>query len=118
MWFDHNQPGCLVRCLASLQCSLFSTKQGLQQSDSTQLNKSCHRVEQKLVSALYADASEHARYLQSWTGIAKPVDTSELAPHLKKSLILPADWCQFASPNPHQAVESQAGLLTSAALSH
>ena len=75
--------------------------------------KACHRVEQKLVSALFADTSEHALYLQSWAGIAKPVDTSELAPHLKRSLVLPADWCQFASPNPHQAIESQFAPLPS-----
>ena len=67
----------------------------------------CHNVEQELVSALCADTSEHALYLQSWANIAKPVDTSEIAPHLKNSLILPADWCQFAAPNPHQAIESK-----------
>ena len=73
----------------------------------------CHNVEQELVSALCADTSEHALYLQSWAGIAKPVDTSEIAPHLKKSLVLPTDWCQFASPNPHQAIEWQFAPLPS-----
>ena len=75
--------------------------------------EACHKVEQELISALCSDTSEHALYLQSWAGIAKPVDTSEIAPHLRKSLVLPADWCQFASPNPHQAIESHFAPLPS-----
>ena len=75
--------------------------------------EACHKVEQELVSALFADTSEQSLYLQSWTSITKLVDTSEIAPHLRKNLVLPAGWCQFASPNPHQAIESQFAPLPS-----
>ena len=67
----------------------------------------CHVVEQDLVSILSADTSRHAQYLQSWADIATPVDTSEIAPHLKKTLVLPDKWCEFASPDPHQPIESK-----------
>ena len=67
----------------------------------------CHEVESELRSVLSADNSIHALYLQSWADIVTPVDTSDIAPHLKEALILPAEWCEFASPDPHQPIESQ-----------
>jgi hypothetical protein len=67
----------------------------------------CHEVESELRSVLSADNSIHALYLQSWADIITPVDTSDIAPHLKEALTLPAEWCEFASPDPHQPIESK-----------
>ena len=67
----------------------------------------CHDLEKDLVSILSADTSRHALYLQSWADIVTPVDTSEIAPHLREALSLPAEWCEFASPDPHQPIESK-----------
>ena len=67
----------------------------------------CHDVETELRSILSADKSRHALYLQSWADIVTPADTSDIAPHLREALTLPAGWCEFASPDPHQPIESQ-----------
>jgi hypothetical protein len=69
--------------------------------------EACHDVESELRSVLSADNSIHALYLQSWADIVTPVDTSDIAPHLREALTLPAEWCEFASPDPHQPIDSK-----------
>ena len=51
--------------------------------------------------------------MQSWANIAKPVGTYEIVLDVRKSLVLPAGWCQFASPNSNQAIESKFAPLPS-----
>ena len=122
MWFDHNQPGCRVRCLTLLQCSLFSTKQGLQQSGSTQsrhateLNKGSSLLSLQTLLSIPSICNRG----QALISLLKPLNLHLTSKRASSSLLIGAN-------SPRQIITrqlncnlhpSQAALLTSVALPH